>query len=156
MKTIYKLLFGTISLFLVALLVYAYGGSSPSVHGHNLGELDNGGWYVPSDIKETTATNNGNFGGYAAMNTWIQSNGCNGYHVCDAIELTRYEQVNGPVASTGGWYITGVEARAGDDTGAFHDCARFTSTANSGSVWPVGYAGTELACSSSTTVMCCK
>ena len=64
------------------------------------------GWNVPSDVKETSATHNGNFGGYKAMYDWIQSNGCSGYHVCDATELTRYSQRS--TAQFYGWYNSGV------------------------------------------------
>jgi len=47
----------------------------------------------PTSVKKTTATHNGSFAtspanGYVALNTWIQSNGCSGYHVCMPWEIS--------------------------------------------------------------------
>jgi len=60
--------------------------------------ITEGGLISPGHIKATTSTHNGAFdstnpsNGYYEMNRWIQTHGCAGYHVCDAIEVTRYLQ----------------------------------------------------------------
>ncbi len=39
----------------------------------------------PTIVKATVNTHNGNFGGWNGISTWIQSNGCEGYHVCSIV-----------------------------------------------------------------------
>ncbi|MCH8818908.1 MAG: hypothetical protein IIB03_01135, partial [Acidobacteria bacterium] len=40
MKTIYKLFFGILTTLILAMLVYAYSGNNPSIHGHSSGEIE--------------------------------------------------------------------------------------------------------------------
>lgn len=117
--------------------VYSYTGSSGS---------SSGGYPVPTDVKATTSTNNGDFGGYAGVQTFIEANGCAGYKVCTASDLARYSFDNGIVAS-GGWVGGGA------------DCDGWTSSlgAVSGDIFKggVGYIQ-DYTCDSPLAVACCK
>ena len=53
------------------------------------------GWNVPSHVRQTSGEHNANFGGPKGMYDWIQTSGCNGYHVCSSEEILAYLQVNG-------------------------------------------------------------
>ena len=112
------------------------------------------GWNVPSDVKETSAIHNGNFGGYKAMYDWIQSNGYSGYHVCDATELTRYFQRS--TAQFFGWYNSGV-------SGVFisasktQDCHGWFNSSNEqrGSYWDQHWPQ-QSCCNAKKHVLCCE
>ena len=119
------------------------------------------GWNVPSDVKLTTATHNGSFvseqsahDGYKGMYDWIQTNGCSGYHVCDATELTRYSQIVGEIALEG-WYNAGVRQTNDFDLG-LSDCYGWMDDSSDvqGNVWE-DYPSWKL-CSGSYPVLCCK
>jgi hypothetical protein len=109
--------------------------------------------FAPTDIKVTTATHNGNFGGYVAMKTWIQTNGCSGYHVCDNVEMIRWVQTGGTVTSTCR-YSTGIRGYAG----AYSDCNSWRDGEGvfQSSIWipPDGIYSTY--CSDILPVCCCK
>ena len=109
------------------------------------------GWNVPSDVKETSAIHNGNFGGYKAMYDWIQSNGCSGYHVCDATELTRYFQRS--TAQFFGWYNSGVFISASKT----QDCHGWFNSSNEqrGSYWDQHWPH-QACCNARKYVLCCK
>jgi hypothetical protein len=117
------------------------------------------GWIVPEDVKLTTSKHNGNFGGYPQMNSWIQANGCEGYHVCDYTEVSRWMQTNGQSVFTENCWITspGVykegTANVGDCRGwrpLDHDIG--TIIANSGGkVFPGRHY-----CDKVFKVACCK
>jgi hypothetical protein len=107
------------------------------------------GWNVPSDVKVTTATHNGNFGSYEAMNDWIQTNGCSGYHVCDIVELTRWAQ-------TGGAVLGGIDSWYNGDS---YDCYgwRSANSADRGATWWAGiHSHTWSTCDTARNVACCK
>ncbi len=127
------------------------------------------GWN-PTDIKLTTASHNGNFGGYKLMYDWIQTNGCSGYHVCDAAEITRAIQ-SGLVPTTpsgslytGGWYNTGLIYTKGSNI--MYDCRAWTYSTNDGTSYGPRWYDTQYAtpsqfpdswgCWGSLPVYCCK
>lgn len=166
---------------LFAIGVYAYGGTSPSTMGHTFGEIeppsgcDSGeflrkisegiGWdcslegisNTPSDIKITSSSHNGDFGGYAAMNDWIQTNGCSGgYHVCDGAEITKYLQ-NGNSLPGPGWYNSGGLT----DGTIYGDCLGWTLSTldNYGIIFSLDddvSAPQRITCASNYYVLCCK
>jgi hypothetical protein len=108
------------------------------------------GWNVPSDVKYTSATHNGNFGGYNGMHNWIQANGCSGYHVCTAEEIMRYLTVNGNDAEgTTGWgWILGEQSPM---------CNGWTASSLSGRAWnAAGNYIQDLDCGNAYAVFCCK
>ncbi len=118
------------------------------------------GYTVPTEVTWTNATRNGNFGGYQAMNSWIQQNGCYGYHVCDGGEIARYQQHHGLIGNMPpSWFHLGVAAQYSG--GAAHDCHAWTSAAStvlgavtrnvSGSIGPSWNW-----CNSLMNVACCK
>ena len=124
---------------------FAQGGATTVSRAGNTITISSSTWYVPSDVKRTTATHDGNFGGYSSMKAWIQSNGCAGYHVCDANELIRWEQDGGTVSA--GWYNTGEPAN--DKT-----CGKWNTNSSflDGPVW----FGTFSGCDVTQYVCCCK
>ena len=118
-------------------------------------ETTGGGWYVPTSVKTTTATHNGNFGGYQAMYTWIQSNGCSGYHVCSGTDLAAYFQFHPQTLDLlpSGWYNSGYRDGV---SGPSHDCEGWRVTSDYGPAWYRNVEAYGSACSSSLPVMCCK
>jgi len=135
----------------------AQGAASTNLQNDGAGNLS---WaaaasapFAPTDVKKTTASHNGNFGSYAAMKTWIQTNGCADYHVCDSVELTRWAQAGGAYPNSC-MYNTGVSASG---TGNYNDCTNWTSvsTLDRAAVW--SSAGvTNQTCYSGGYVCCCK
>jgi len=120
------------------------------------------GWNVPSDVKMTSTIHNGNFvtgsNGYQDMKTWIQSNGCSGYHVCSASELTAWAQNGGMISGSGYcWYNSGVMDSEG---GAwYNDCDGWTNWGNTfgGNIWQTNTPRlVHTTCSQSFPVCCCK
>lgn len=134
---------------------YYYNGSAWAKLG--------GGWYVPSSIKSSAVhAGGGNFGGYSGMYTWIQTNGCAGYHVCDETEVVRYAQMHANTLAGGcqGWVAHGG---VNVDPQEPSDCWNFTSTSGTGHVGfinhPAGYHGTlarDTCASAGWGVLCCK
>ncbi len=118
------------------------------------------GYAVPSEINWTNATHNGGFGGYKEMNDWIQNNGCAGYHVCDAIEVVRYQQHRGPININNSWYNAG-RGHAGV-TGNQHMCNAWTNNSSGihGPVFQGNYGGGSRpswnTCNVANRVLCCK
>jgi len=122
--------------------------------------------WAPSDVKMTTATHSGNFGGYQAMYNWIQANGCSGYHVCDVIEMTRYAQQHNttslsgfinagvidsaasgyPTSDCGGWKGYGFGWSWKDGQIGSYDC-----TISGGPIAVLGVGGGPM-----QSVLCCK
>lgn len=116
-----------------------------------------GGWYVPSDVKTTVNSHNGNFGGFKGMYDWIQSesNGCAGYHVCSVEELMRYYQFHS-TGSMNAWINSYVQNRL--ENGAKADCEGWTDPGaggTSGGKWE-GKAASNRSCDGPYPVMCCK
>jgi hypothetical protein len=123
-------------------------------------------WEVPEDVRLTTATHDGNFGGYQAMNAWIQANGCEGYHVCDYTEVSRWMQTEGNSVFTE-YYCWINSPGVYGARGNVGDCRGWTSTMERE---PPGQSdvGTVIArtvgkvfparhyCYSSFKVACCK
>ena len=94
--------------FAVGFYIFAWTGPTAAPPNDNISLVTS---YAPSDIKTTTATHDGKFStsnGYMAINEWIQANGCAGYHVCDASELTRYAQLHDMSGLSAGWYNMGT------------------------------------------------
>jgi len=132
------------------------------------------GWYVPSDIKTTTAAHDGNFGGYDGQLQWIQQNGCEGYHVCDAEEITRYLQMGKSITYSriGDYYSSYGYVMAFYNTGLqwsrdvfgsrmyTGDCYAWTggNVANTWFFYPGYKEGTSsfMGCGTPSPVMCCK
>lgn len=92
-----------------------------------------GGASVPTDFKLTTAKHNGNFGGYQAMRTWLQANGCSGYELCTQNDIMRYISVNGLPATIASDTMAFSEGYAG---------GYVTSEASSCEGWNSSYSGT--------------
>jgi hypothetical protein len=138
--------------------------------GTNWKEFGAAGWYVPSSVKLTTATHNGNFGGYQAMHNWIQLNGCQGYHVCDSVELTRYVQMNGsPPFAQSGWFNSGlsyVTGWVGGFCSGSTDCMGWRSAGSlPGQLSQIGgpcargipnFLAATCNCNTNKAVVCCK
>jgi len=118
-------------------------------------------WVVPEQVKLTNTSHNGNFGGYPAMNSWIQSHGCPGYHVCDYTEVSRWMQMKGTSVFTENSWINSPGVFYGAGTGNVGDCRGWLSIANydvgtiiarsAGKVFPGRHY-----CYSSFKVACCK
>ncbi len=118
------------------------------------------GYVVPSSVTWTSTAHNGNFGGYKAMNDWIQENGCEGYHVCDGTEVVRYQQHHGPINVNSSWYNAG----RGTYNSSVHirDCIGWTHSGSdrAGGVFYGNYGGysrpSSATCNNSRRVLCCK
>ncbi|WP_156884545.1 hypothetical protein [Stappia stellulata] len=113
-----------------------------------------GGAGVPTDVKLTTSSNNGNFGGFAGMKSFIEANGCAGYQICSADALFKHLENGGVNLSERGWVTPDAVHSRGS-------CAGWTSSAgggNYGSYWlGGGYSGVyNVTCSISMKVACCK
>lgn len=85
-------------------------------------------WEVPDDVMLTTEKHDGNFGGYQAMNAWIQANGCEGYHVCEYSEVSRWLQTYGDSVFTENCWINSSGVYYGAGTGNVGDCRGWSST----------------------------
>lgn len=119
-------------------------------------EMSSGRWYVPSDLKATSSTHNGNFGGYNGMYNWIQTHGCSGYHVCDSIEVTRYAQLYGNSAIPSGWVNNAYFYFVWYSTYYFADCDSWAGS-NYGVIWDSSTDKFKGAVNSeSHNVLCCK
>lgn len=107
---------------------------------------------VPTDVKVTTATHNGNFGDYQSMQTWIESNGCDGYIVCSGTDMQRYVAENGNVSSSlSGWLFdqSSISCRGWTvATGGWGGRYWWSDGTDNGI--------DQQACNSSDAVMCCK
>jgi hypothetical protein len=115
------------------------------------------GWNVPSNVKVTSITHDGNFGGYKAMNDWIQNYGdCKGYHVCDATELTRWAQSGGATPNEVCWYNSGIWSIMATNWVA--DCEGWTSSSLSatGLCWYTSNKPYKMDCIQMLKVCCCK
>ena len=118
----------------------------------------------PIKVKQTLVTHNGLFSGtgngYAAMQSWIQTNGCAGYHVCNAWELT-YAFANLSVAdlcrtdgNCYGWFWLPLYTETPGDA-----CSclgwRTDSSTVSGNYW-YGMFPYHLTCNALLPVLCCQ
>jgi hypothetical protein len=73
---------------------------------------------VPTDVKETTATHDGDFdsngdsdgNGYEEMQAFIEANGCSGYEIFRTEDIIRYLEAGNNFSTTGGW-VLGVTSR---------------------------------------------
>jgi hypothetical protein len=137
----------------------AQGAASTNLQNDGAGNLS---WaaaaasapFAPTDVKKTTATHNGNFGGYAAMKTWIQTNGCSGYHVCDSVELTRWAQAGGAYPNS---CIYNSGTFGFDGVGSVRDCTNWTSVSTLDKAARWGLTGVYgSACYSDAAVCCCN
>jgi hypothetical protein len=118
---------------------------------------DTGYSWHPRNVTNTTSNHDGNFGGYAAMNVWMQSNGCAGYHVCSASEITAAAQA-GMSIPLWVWYNTGAIAIINVAGGyLINDCSGWYS--NSAYGYGTYWAATSMGygqCSIARPVACCK
>ena len=126
-----------------------------------------GGYYVPSDIKATTATHNGDFTsdasiGYDEILAWIQTNGCSGYHVCTIPEAVAYMSKTGTEVPEG-WITGGGNTEYHRDGAIVLDCKAWTSNVGAADYNPQGiYYSTSAkafslgVCSTAMNVLCCK
>lgn len=95
------------------------------------------GW-APNDVKLTTTTHDGSFGGYYNMYQWVQivdGSAYAGYHVCDATELTRWYQTHtSPIDS--GWYNGGIQSYSPGNEDE-DDCVGWSQNGNNkwGFIW---------------------
>jgi len=113
---------------------------------------------VPDDVTLTAAKHDGDFGGYQAMNAWIQRSGCEGYHVCDYSEISAWLQMRGASVFTENSWINSSGVYGA--TGNVGDCRGWspidgdvgTIIANSGGK---RFPGRHY-CSQSFKVACCK
>lgn len=116
-----------------------------------------GTYYYPTDIKLTNTTHDGNFGGYAAMNDWIQTQNCSEFHVCESEEITSAIK-NGITAPSNpiAWYNEGSYSFVYGTSIQVTDCNGWTNSATNvgGHVWR-NYPG-HSQCINSNPVMCCK
>ena len=130
------------------------GISNPSakLHVDGKAKMEQSSYYVdkglvkyPERVKQTTEQHNGDFGGYKAMNDWINGHGCphsEGWHVCQAWELdylfSRFKGVdNSRLCGDGtcrGRYISGLystgeayTSSAGNFYAIINDCDGYTS-----------------------------
>jgi hypothetical protein len=113
-------------------------------------------WCPPEDVKATSASHDGNFGGYVEAYNWIQANGCAGYHICDQVELSRYAQLHGGDSIPRGFYQVGMGSSA--SSGNISDCAGWTyNNMNNGTSWDpaVGYGYLEQ-CYNTLPMLCCQ
>ena len=118
-------------------------------------------WVVPEHVKLTNTSHNGNFGGYQAMNSWIQSHGCPGYHVCDYTEVSRWMQMKGTSVFSENSWINSPGVFYGAGSGNVGDCRGWLSIADydvgtviarsAGKVFPGRHY-----CYKSFKVACCK
>jgi outer membrane protein assembly factor BamB/type II secretory pathway pseudopilin PulG len=83
----------------VALMFSGAGSSSglPSCSSGETIEYDGSDWTcttgssgAPSDVKYTTSSSTGNFGGYSGLQTFLDSNGCSGYKICTSENVFQY------------------------------------------------------------------
>ncbi len=117
----------------------------------------------PTSVKETTATHNGAFAtspanGYAAIETWIQSNGCSTYHVCMPWELTYAFGHLANADLCGDGTCTGMLNAGISDGTPMNDCAGWTSVGSNIRVpyWLDRAPALTNYCNSVYTVLCCK
>ncbi|MDG1287243.1 MAG: type II secretion system protein [Rickettsiales bacterium] len=106
---------------------------------------------VPLSIIATSASNNGNFGNYLAMATFINANGCaaaSGYKVCTVTDAAKYFHENA-ILATDGWV-------SGD--GQTQDCNGWTAStgADGGIIWRSSGTFSRDTCDSSHVILCCK
>jgi len=182
-KWLYSLIVvGVILAFGVGILAYQSDMrvGNPAIVGHSAGEINvensageivslqdaldgltTGSYWVPSDIKTTSTTHNGNFGGYKQLQDWIQTNGCSGYHVCDSHEITRYVMQTGSNLFNG-WVIEATSRDWHRQGAKYNDCGGWQSTANGDyGVWGTIWSSTnnrleKIICSGAKSVLCCK
>ncbi|MEK6833007.1 MAG: hypothetical protein AABY32_03075 [Nanoarchaeota archaeon] len=190
-----------LSIVLLGIGVYAYNyaPSNPTIMGHTTNEITwptcssgqyltiSGGnvvcatpsatnnRYIPTDIKLTTATHNGDFrttayghynSGYENMNDWIQDNGCSGYHACTLEEVVTHAQVNHAFpagsytsGSNTGWVSSGFSVGTVQGTIGRNDCQGWTWPSGNGTavtIFPNYIVPGSLDCSSLSRVACCK
>jgi hypothetical protein len=112
----------------------------PSCSTGQVAYMTSSGWsckealIYPVEVKETTGGyHDGNFGGYSGIQSWIQSNGCSGYHVCTSLELVYAFTYlpNAALCGDGtcfGWFNSGYEES--DGMRFSNDCYGWTSNEN--------------------------
>ncbi len=114
------------------------------------------GYVVPTHITWTDITHHGDFGGYKAMNDWIQKNGCPGYHVCDADEVTRYQQSVGPINAPLSW----VWSFHHGGSWSRHECYGWSRAELEGKTFSGNYQDNMKpvyhGCGNAYHVLCCK
>lgn len=136
-----------------------------------------GGNPVPTDVKFTTATHNGNFGGYQALLTWIRANGCAGYNVCSGTDMVNYFKHNAnsmtvaDVTARGlaedAWQLeadtcknTSTNLPFSSNSSSQYDYTIWTNKAYYGGTYPyytqMTASSTVGNCSNSYKVACCK
>ena len=121
--------------------------------------------YIPSDVKATTEIHNGEFAtsgiGYDDIDSWIQTNGCSGYHVCFNYEINSYMANTGTEVPEG--WVQGGQHENHRSGAWILDCAGWTDGRNTGNegvrglIWSTGDNGVKRArCHLLYPVLCCK
>jgi len=115
----------------------------------------------PSDVKVTSATHDGNFGGYDGIYNWIQSNGCAGYHLCSLGEVIAWVQLgNDPSPVDGAFFATDVTYTTYipncDSFTASNDHCYILSAPNSASPFKMAAKWVQNGCLTARYVACCK
>ncbi|MBI1290188.1 hypothetical protein GC173_02945 [bacterium] len=109
-----------------------------------------GGSPSPSIIKLTSTTHDGNFGGIAGRQTWIEANGCSGYRVCTTPDVVRYIFTEGKTISgmaNGGHYWLGSGCNNWTSNGVYGENIEQTSG---------GIISDSLGCYIKAKVLCCR
>lgn len=116
---------------------------------------------TPVDVKFTTSTHDGDFGGWAAMFAWVQANGCSGYEICRANDIMKFIEHGGTIADVG--QVRTIDIATGAPGDAY--CSDWNSSNSSGSrahgKITTGGAGfptydPDGACGSVLPFACCK
>ena len=123
-KKVFYLSSTIVSVLIVALLVYAYGGSDPTVHGHDSGEIDFGFNAMP--VGSILAWHKSMSGTPSLPSGWIE---CNGQTISDADSPYNGEalpDLNSELYAGGrGYYLRGSST-----SGSFSPSSYFTGNGN--------------------------
>jgi prepilin-type N-terminal cleavage/methylation domain-containing protein len=114
---------------------------------------------IPVEVRPTLATNNGNFGGWSGIKTFIADNGCSGdFYVCTSNDILKAVQNN--VAISGRGWVAAPLANIDRWDRRLDNCAAWSGTsswAHYGSVWDGVTSRFEYGfCDDPHPVLCCK
>ncbi len=130
-----------------------------------LGGNSDSGWFVVSDLKATDAPNNGDFDGYLGIHTWIQTRDCEGYHVCENMEVVRWLEKGNSLPGLGRWWVSAGFSNFFYDAGPYYttnDCEGWTYSSSRFGTTAERLIATDppnlqhAICSSNIPVLCCK
>ena len=117
------------------------------------------GLFKDIETNQCVDGNNENLNGYQCMYNWIQTQGCEGYHVCDESELLAASQMGINLNSGSLWYNAGQSFN--ELVGVANDCNfwRDNDEVVFGNTWLLSNDKSynqALSCNSSRQVACCK